>query len=238
MANYTLYYWPFLPGRGEYVRLMFEASGVEYDDIARRPEAEGGGVPAIQRMLTDDSTLPPLAVPVLAHAGQRYSQLANILSIFAPRLGMITPDPLGQDQARQLMLTICDVIGEAHDTHHPISTTLRYEDQQAAAVEAAGYFRAHRLPKYLGYFERILGTEEWFIGDAVSYLDLAVAHTLDGLAYAFPKAVAALRPSIPALLSLEARCWALPRLAAYRASSRRMAFNEDGIFRRYPALDG
>jgi len=31
---------------------------------------------------------------------------------------------------------------------------------------------------------------------------------------------------------------ALPNVAAYLASSRRIAFNQMGIFRRYPELDG
>ena len=39
------------------------------------------------------------------------------------------------------------------------------------------------------------------------------------------------------IVDLHARIAALPRVAAYLRSSRRIAFNEQGIFRRYPELD-
>jgi hypothetical protein len=41
----------------------------------------------------------------------------------------------------------------------------------------------------------------------------------------------------PELLALRERVRELPRIAAYLASGRRMPFNQDGIFRRYPELD-
>jgi glutathione S-transferase len=49
--------------------------------------------------------------------------------------------------------------------------------------------------------------------------------------------MAEMTPRIPRLLSLRDRVAARPRIAAYLASSRRIPFNEDGIFRHYPELD-
>ena len=44
-------------------------------------------------------------------------------------------------------------------------------------------------------------------------------------------------PDAPKVAALSERIAARPRIKAYLASDRRMAFNEDGIFRHYPELD-
>jgi len=43
MANYTLFYWPGIPGRGEFVRLALEAAGVTYRDVGREAGFEAVG---------------------------------------------------------------------------------------------------------------------------------------------------------------------------------------------------
>jgi hypothetical protein len=45
--TYELYYWPGIQGRGEFVRLALEEAGADYQDMAREPEAEGGGISAL-----------------------------------------------------------------------------------------------------------------------------------------------------------------------------------------------
>lgn len=35
---YELLYWPGIPGRGEFIRLAFEAAGVSYKDVANESE--------------------------------------------------------------------------------------------------------------------------------------------------------------------------------------------------------
>jgi glutathione S-transferase len=49
--------------------------------------------------------------------------------------------------------------------------------------------------------------------------------------------MARLEPKLPRLVALRDRVAARPRIAAYLASERRIPFNEQGIFRRYPELD-
>ncbi|MGZ8388748.1 MAG: glutathione S-transferase, partial [Rhodoplanes sp.] len=39
-------------------------------------------------------------------------------------------------------------------------------------------------------------------------------------------------------VALHERVAARPRIAAYLSSDRRLPFSEEGIFRRYPELDG
>jgi glutathione S-transferase len=132
-------------------------------------------------------------------------------------------------------------VDEAHDTHHPLSSGLYYEDQKDAAKARASHFRKERIPKYLGYFERILkgGGESGagLAGAALTYADLSLFQAVRGLQYAFPRAMNALAPKLEATLALAERVEQRPRIAAYLKSERRIAFNEQGIFRRYPELD-
>jgi glutathione S-transferase len=60
---------------------------------------------------------------------------------------------------------------------------------------------------------------------------------IEGLRYAFPKAMKKQEKKIPKLLGLHERVVTRPGIAKYVASERRIPFNEMGIFRRYPELD-
>jgi glutathione S-transferase len=138
----------------------------------------------------------------------------------------------------QLQLTVADLVDEAHDTHHPISSSLYYEDQKPEAAARAKAFREERMPKYLGYFERLLDGPGWLAGAERSYTDLSLFQVVRGLEYAFPKRMRSLAAELPRVLALVDRVAARPNIAAYLASPRRIPFNEDGIFRHYPELDG
>jgi glutathione S-transferase len=140
--------------------------------------------------------------------------------------------------AHQLQLTITDVVAEIHDSHHPVASSLYYEDQRDEAERRAEDLRENRLPKFLGYFERVLernggrhALREY------SYVDLSLFQLMSGLDYAFPRAMQRLKRELPLLCALSQHVAQRPRVAAYLASPRRLAFNEDGIFRHYPELD-
>jgi glutathione S-transferase len=98
------------------------------------------------------------------------------------------------------------------------------------------------MPKYLGYFERILagGGESGagLAGALLTYADLSLFQVVRGLQYAFPRAMTSLALKLAATLALVDRVEQRPRIAAYLKSERRIPFNEQGIFRRYPELDG
>lgn len=238
--RYELYYWPGLPGRGEFVRLLFEDAGAPYVDVVRQSEDTGGGVAALMPLLEGkrDGAL-PFAPPILLVDDLVIAQTANILQYLAPRLGLVPDDEASRLFAHQLQLTITDFVAEIHDTHHPVSSGLYYEDQKSEAKKRSAAFLDQRLPKFTRYFERVLeragGT--FLVGGDHGYVDLSAFHVLEGLAYAFPKGFERLRPRIPQLLALRERVAARPKLAAYLASERRLPFNEDGVFRRYPELD-
>jgi glutathione S-transferase len=240
--RYQLYYWPHIPGRGEFVRLALETAGADYDDIGRLPEDQGGGRPGVARLLNEPvAGRVPFAPPIL-RAGDLYlSQTANILQYLGPKLGLVPEDEASRLWAHQLQLTMADWLVEIHDTHHPIAKSSYYEQQKPEASRRAADFLELRLPKYLNYFERLLTVaataEPRLVGRQWSYPDLSLFHMIEGLRYAFPRAMLRLAPGHPRLLALREQVSAIPRIAAYLISPRRMAFNDKGIFRHYPELD-
>jgi glutathione S-transferase len=242
MADYQLFYWPSIPGRGEFVRLALEEGGASYVDVARLPEDQGGGVKGLMRAMQAEGELQPFAPPFLKVGTQVIAQTANILQFLGRRLGLAPDDEAGRLGVHQLQLTVADFVNEAHDVHHPIAVSLYYEDQRVEASRRAPLFLAERLPKYLGYFERTLernlaGARAQLVGTALSYADLSMFQLLAGLDYAFPRAMARQNQAIPLLRALAQRVAARPRIAAYLASPRRLAFNQHGLFRHYPELD-
>ena len=237
---YELYYWPILPGRGEFVRLVLEEAGVPYRDVARLPEEDGGGFkPLLAFMQGERPGQPAYAPPILVHGELVLAQSAAICAYLGERHGLAPAEPGKRMQALQLQLTIADVADEAHDTHHPINASLYYEDQKDAAHKASQHFLDQRLPRFLGYFERVLerSGRAWLMGDTLTYPDLSLFQLVEGLAYAFPKGFARAAGQTPLLLALRDRVAKRPRIAAYLASDRRLAFNEHGVFRHYPELD-
>ena len=237
--TYELYYWPEIQGRGEFVRLALEQAGADYVDVAR---GEGEDLPGLMYFMKDKSVLePPFAPPYLKAGDLLIGQTAAILLFLGDRHGLAPAEEGGRLWTHQLQLTIADFLVEAHDTHHPIGSGLYYEDQKPEAQRRAADFLAHRVPKFLGYFERVLarnpaGTGH-LVGADVSTADLSMFQMIAGLRYAFPKAMARAEPQHPGLVALHDRVAALPRIKAYLASPRRIPFNQDGIFRRYPELD-
>src|SRR4051812_43561017 len=239
--SYELYYWPGIQGRGEYVRLALEDAGADYVDIALEPEKKGGGVPALQRYLEgEDIARPPFAPPFLKVGRQIIGQTANILLFLGPRLGLAPRDAAGKLWTHQLQLTIADLVAEIHDTHHPIGSGLYYDDQKREAKRRTKDFLANRLPKFLGYFERVLERNSrgsGLVGPKFTYADLSIAQVVAGLRYAFPKASVAAFEQAPRVAALHDEAFTRPRLKRYLKSRRRIAFNNDGIFRHYRELD-
>jgi glutathione S-transferase len=237
---YELYYWPGIQGRGEFVRLALEAAGAPYVDVARERGA-GRGVKALTAMLEGGVPQTPFAPPFLRDGDLIVSHVANILHYLGPKLGLAPKDEAGCLFAHGLQLTITDFVAEVHDTHHPISTDLYFEDQKTEAKARSTAFLQDRVPKYLGYFERVLtdnpAGQKHAVGGDLTTVDLALFQIWAGMAYAFPRAFAGADKLYPALAALVGSVEALPTVAAYLASDRRIPLNVSGIFRHYPELD-
>jgi glutathione S-transferase len=220
-----LFYWPQIQGRGEFVRLALEDAGMGYVDVARQPK----GMPMLSAILKQQRVFAP---PFLRSGKLLIAQTANILHYLGPKLRLAPATETKRWFLNQQQLTISDWLVEVHDTHHPISSSLYYEDQKTEAMRRAEKFRKERLPRFLSYFEASVEPRA-----RITYVDLSLYQMLEGLRYAFPMTMKRLERKYPALVSLCARVGRRPNLAAYLCSARRIPFNEQGIFRHYPELD-
>jgi glutathione S-transferase len=240
--RYELYYWDGIPGRGEFVRLALEEAGADYVDVARLPARKGGGTKALMHYMRDAGVKrPPFAPPYLKAGKLLIGQTANILLYLGPRLRLVPKDKRSRLWAHQLQLTIADLVDEAHNVHHPIATSLYYEEQKREARGAAEIFTKERIAKFLDYFERVLkanrGGRGHMVGRSISYVDLSMFQLIGGLCYAFPRNMARQARRYPRLIALCQMVAERPNISAYLQSERRIEFNEDGIFRHYPELD-
>ena len=239
---YELYYWDGLQGRGEFVRLALEEAGAEYVDIVRGPKKSKQGMPAMTKILQGKrEPFIPFAPPFLRDGGITISHVANILMYLGPKLGLAPKSEKLRYFLNGLQLTITDIVTEAHDTHHPIASSLYYEEQKIPAKARADDFIDNRMPKFLSYFETILQCNprgnKHIAGARVSYVDLSLFQLIEGLIYAFPRATKTIDKKYPALTQLHAAVGQRPNIKRYLASERRIPFNQSGVFRHYQELD-
>ncbi len=236
--RYQLYYWPAIQGRGEFIRLALEEAGADYVDVVR-----DNGISEMLDFLTSDSVdHPPFAPPILKAGKRVIAQTANILMFLGARHKLAPASEEGRSWTHQIQLTIDDFLVEAHDVHHPLAKSFYYEDQRREARRRATDFVPARLPKFLTYMERVLvqnrSGDRHLVGARLTYADLSLFQIVEGLRYAFPNAMARAEAAYPLVVALHARVAERPRIRAYITSDQRIPFNQDGIFRHYPELDG
>jgi len=238
MMRYELYYWASIQGRGEFVRLALEEAGASYVDVARVADGEARMVALLGSVAV---RYPPFAPPFLKAGKRLIGQTANILLFLGERHDLAPKGEAGRLWTHQLQLTLADLVVEAHDTHHPIASSLYYEDQRREAKRRGADFVANRLPKFIGYFERVLAANPHgsahLVGSRLTYADLSLFQVVAGLRYAFPNAMARHAGRHRRVTELCARVASRKRIAQYLASERRLPFNQEGIFRHYAALD-
>ena len=117
--------------------------------------------------------------------------------------------------------TIADLVGEVHDTHHPLGAHLYYEQQKPEALRRSRHFRNDRIKKYLAWFERIIANNReggtHLAGNRLSYADLSLFQVVEGLLYAFPKSTGAVLDDCPRVAALREMVAQRPRIRAYLA---------------------
>jgi len=249
---YELLYWPGIPGRGEFIRLVFEATGTSYKDVTQESK---DGIKAVLAAKADDLTVdadgnpPAFAPPALRIPGEGKDgktlvlyQTPSILVYLGDKLGLAGTNEAEKHWVLSHALTALDLNNEVHDTHHPIDVGAVYEDQKPEALKKAEAFRKNRIPKFLGFFERVLkGNEEGggktLVGSNLTYADTTVWQVLNGLKFAFPKELEAREKDYPLLFgSFYPHVQEQNGLKEYLASERRLPYSS-GIFRHYPELD-
>ncbi|KAH8178807.1 glutathione S-transferase domain-containing protein [Sarocladium implicatum] len=253
--EYSLIYWPGIPGRGEFIRLLFEETNTPYNDIAKSsPDDAVSKILELNSAVDPDSATggrgdfpnPPInAPPSLRHGSIFLSQTPAILLYLAPRLGLCPPasEP-GYHHLNAMVLTFLDgFCAELHDTHHPIDVSKTYEEQIPEAKKRAKAFREARIPKFLGYAQRIFdsdasGKGPWLYGDSLTYADLVLFQCIDGAEFAFPKTFGEMRKSgkYNGVFQLVDAVKQRPNIKTYLASDRRAKYSM-GIYRHYPELE-
>ncbi len=245
--TYQLHYWPTIQGRGEFVRLALAAAGAPYIDVARGDENAGEGMPAMMHYMSDKSIVrPPFACPFLVDGKMVVGQTSAILMYLGPKHGLVGKSEADRVWTHQIQLTIADVVAEVHDTHHPIAMSKYYEEQKKEARMRSEEFRKERIPKFFKWFEAVLernaknksAAVPRLVGSKLSYADLSAFQMVGGLLYAFPKATKRNLKKAPMLAKLYEEIPKHRKLAAYLNSDQRIDFSDEGIFRRYPELDG
>ena len=232
------------------MRLALEYAGADYADVARGAKSSESATEKsekrrmsdmLQTMRAPNLQHPPYAPPFLVHKKVVVAQTAAILLYLGPLLKLVPKSEVQRLWAHQIQLTIADAVTEVHDTHHPIAMGLYYEQQAHEAAKRALEFRRERIPKFLTWFEAVLTRNptgpSYLVGGRLGYVDLSLFQLVEGLLYAFPKASRRALRKTPNLKALHERVKNGQRVAAYLASSRRIEFNQDGIFRHYPELD-
>ena len=229
-----LWYWPQIPGRGEFVRLFCEAFEIDYTDMAREQNAD-----ALVEHMHGLEGVRPFAPPYIVDDEVTIGQTALILQYLSDKEGHGSGEMEVDLQLLQLQLDISDFVEEVHSVHHPIASGLYYADQMEAAFDKAQHFRADRIPKYLIHFDNAIAARggPFSLGQQPSHVDTSLFQVMEGLDYAFPNYMKQMQGSWPHLEGLQGAVPEIEPLADYLASERRMEFNEDGIFRHYEELD-
>ncbi|KAG5915913.1 hypothetical protein E4U42_007875 [Claviceps africana] len=244
--KYELIYWPGIPGRAEFIRLLFEEAGVAYLDTAKKESEAVSRVTALTAAENkgDKNNAPALACPALKHGDVMLFQTPNILLYLAPKLGLAPAAGNAMYQLNQIVLTILDFLSnEVHDTHHPMGPSATYEDQKPEAKKRAESFKTDRLPKFLAYIQRVLdgeasGEGPWLHGGNFTYADLVLFQGIHGTEFAFPNTMKKMRDSgkYDGVFNLVRAVGDRPNIKEYLTSDRRASYST-GIWRHYPELD-
>jgi len=149
--RYELYYWSSIQGRGEFVRLALEEADADYVDVARQP---GGEAEMMRLMESEEVRRPSFAPPFLKAGALLIGQTADILLYLGGQHSLAPVAEAGRLWVHQLQLTIADLVDEAHDTHHPIASSLYYEDQRYAFPRAMAALEPN-YPRVVALHDRI-----------------------------------------------------------------------------------
>ncbi|NCN08515.1 MAG: glutathione S-transferase [Leptospira sp.] len=228
-----LFYWPSLQGRGEFVRLVLEYNNIPYEDVCRD---KAKGVKPLLNILESSKTI--FAPPILQIGELFLNQTPNILQYLGKILNFSGGSEANQRECHSIQLSIADFTSEIHNLHHPISSSLYYEDQIVEAILATNTFFENRFDKWFQFFERAIGNNPYITGSVLTYVDLSLFQIWAGMIHAYPNRMKERRIHFPKMDSLYFRVKEDEKLRTYLNSTRRIPFNEHGIFRYYPKLDG
>jgi glutathione S-transferase len=239
-APYELIYYTGVPGRGEHIRLILEEAGASYTDTGSLGLT--GARDAVTSLLPGSPPNPPyFAPPLFRHGDLLISQTSNILMYLGSQLGLAGSKDGDAYRVNALAITALDGLSEeVHDTHHPLGTSLYYEEQKEESRRCSAEWVKGRLPAWLAYWERVLesGGGQWVLGEEFTYADLVLFQCVDGTMFAFPKAMGKAREegTYGRVFGLWEAVKKRPNVKKYLESERRQKYDW-GIYRHYPDND-
>eukprot|EP00301_Raphidiophrys_heterophryoidea_P024674 c8089_g1_i1.p1 GENE.c8089_g1_i1~~c8089_g1_i1.p1 ORF type:complete len:245 (+),score=54.35 c8089_g1_i1:32-736(+) len=178
-SEFSLVYWAGFPGRAEFSRLVFVETGVAWDEYNQTHEV-GYGV------ATKLSGGRAFAVPLLIHGDKVISQ-SMVMAKYVAKLcdnGRLFPSTFEAEiYADELAFQINDLVAEGEHAWHAISRNDGYLKQKDATQPYIHHFKTNRLGRWLEVFTAQLGDRDYFVGNKLSYIDLAVWFVLDGMEF-------------------------------------------------------
>ncbi|XVJ68232.1 MAG: glutathione S-transferase [Rhizobacter sp.] len=213
--TYQLHDGPAGQGSGEFLRLALEAAGAPYVDVGR-------GTQTSLHSLAQDSRQPhpPFATPFLQDGNLVMGQTAAILHHLAPTLKLVARSEQARVWTQQIQLTIEDML---------------LETEAARAPEASADFGHKRMPQCLQWFETIITRNpagpRHLVAGKLSYADLSLLQLIEVWRQQFPGATDAALAQTPMVAALLRRVAALPKVAAYWRSERRVRLGAPGAER-------
>jgi glutathione S-transferase len=211
--TYELHDGPSGQGPGEFLRLALEAAGAAYVDVGR-----GSDVASRSAMQDSGQIHPPFALPFLKDGDLVMGQTAAILHHLAPTLKLVARSEQARVWTQQIQLTIEDMLAET---------------EAARASHASVNFVRERIPLCLQWFETIVtrnpAGSRHLVAGKLSYADLSLLQLIDVWRHEFPDATAAALAQTPLVAALLRRVAALPKVAAYWCSERRVGAGSEAV---------
>jgi len=160
-SEYKLFYFN---GRGkaELMRLCMAYGNIQFDDI----RFEDGDWAKFK------TQMPFGQVPVLEVRGFKLAQSAAILQYLGRVVGLVPKDADSMTEAHIHM--ICEGARDVQEKFGPI--LYRFEDKPEQKKAEMDKFEANDCPQWTAHFERMLGKNQYFIGDKMTLADLTVYH--------------------------------------------------------------
>ena len=234
-APWELYYWTRMKdgqntmiGRGEFVRLLFEAAGVPYIDHGIKDPSSiahfvyGGG----------NTGFPVFAPPVVKKGDFVIFNTPAIMRYVGREVGLFPETPEDAAHADAVIEVITDFMTEGRLVFHPKCFTTTYYEQVEESKPYVAWFEEHRISKFLGYLDRVLKANhasDFTVGAKLTYVDVALFHVLDAAQSQFPHAFDKAVIDFASLQPFMAKIRALPNVAAYLASDRRGSYEGNSM---------
>jgi len=158
---WELYYWSRMEadgknhmiGRGEFVRLMFEAAGQPYVDVGATH-----GSARVRQFVYDggNTSVPIFAPPAIRKGSFVLYQTPTIMRFLGRRFGMFPDTEEQAAHADALMSFLTDFIAEGRLVFHPVCFTMSYYQQAEEAKPHVEWFQKERMPRFLSHLHRVL----------------------------------------------------------------------------------